>query len=510
MLRTEGKQFRQPGNNKDRSLYHADRINRATTVYVVEGEEDVHAVEAVGGVAVCSAMGAGKADKFDWSPLTGLGVVIIADKDKPGRDHAAKVAALLDGIASAVEITEAAVGKDVSDHIAAGCALDELVPLDPNINGHSLSEGEGIPLPTEPPDRPGEGQSEGNTARPTGEGTARLHLRDRLLTLDELGKMPPSIPLIGGLLYRNTLAQLSGGPGSYKTFLALSMACCVARGTPLGDFAVPERGKVVIAAAEGANGIHKRILAWCEAWDVEPDELRDWLHILPAPIQLGSTVDVGDCIDVVTELDASLLILDTRARCTLGLEENSATEQGRAIAAVDRIRDAAECTVLGVHHTPRTGTAGRGSNAWDGAVWSDLRVDGDKLQAKVHCEKHKDVESGCDHHFAFQEHTVSQHLLPDLDREARKTLVLCPTGGRDITVRLATARQAVVGLVWDLAPPEGLTANQIQDMTEVSKSRMYDATAWGIAQGHLRNIGTPKRSRYAPGKTRPPWLPAND
>src|SRR4051794_9093694 len=87
--RKPNKQFPQSGNIADRSLFHADRVGDATTVYVPEGEKDVENIEAVGGTAVCSAMGAGKADKFDWSVLQEKFVTIIADRDGPGRQHAA-------------------------------------------------------------------------------------------------------------------------------------------------------------------------------------------------------------------------------------------------------------------------------------------------------------------------------------------------------------------------------------------------------------------------------------
>ena len=127
--RKPDKQFPQDGNKDDCSLFHSDRIGGAETVYVVEGEKDVLAVEKVGGVAVSSAMGAGKAHLADWTPLHGRHVVIVADKDEPGRKHAAQVAGLLDGLAASVRTVEAAVGKDVSDHIAAGLTLDELVPV---------------------------------------------------------------------------------------------------------------------------------------------------------------------------------------------------------------------------------------------------------------------------------------------------------------------------------------------------------------------------------------------
>ena len=131
--RAPGKKFYQNGNTKGRALFHADRIGDAETVYVAEGEKDVLAIEAAGGVAVCPPQGAGQKnlDRYDWSPLRGKDVVLLADQDAPGRKHAAQVAELLHGIASSVQIKEAAVGKDAADHIAAGKTLDELVPYTP-------------------------------------------------------------------------------------------------------------------------------------------------------------------------------------------------------------------------------------------------------------------------------------------------------------------------------------------------------------------------------------------
>jgi hypothetical protein len=124
--RDPNKEFRQSGYTKGNALFRVERIGDAKTVYVCEGEKDVLAVESVGGVAVCNAMGAGKASRFDWTPLKGTHAVIIADKDDPGRKHAAEVAAILEPIAASVHIAEAAVGKDPADHIAAGNGLDEL------------------------------------------------------------------------------------------------------------------------------------------------------------------------------------------------------------------------------------------------------------------------------------------------------------------------------------------------------------------------------------------------
>lgn len=137
--REMGKRFWQDGDKRDRSLFGSDQIANMNPVYVVEGEKDVLAAQSMGAAAVCSPMGAGKAQKADWSPLAGHQVIIVADKDepnragtRPGREHAIQVAELLELLEpiASVQITEAAVGKDLADHLAAGKTLDELVPVD--------------------------------------------------------------------------------------------------------------------------------------------------------------------------------------------------------------------------------------------------------------------------------------------------------------------------------------------------------------------------------------------
>ncbi len=240
----------------------------------------------------------------------------------------------------------------------------------------------------------------------------RPHLRDRLLTLDQLAAVPPTRPLVDGLLYRDTLAQLSGPPGSYKSFVSVGLACAVAAGVTWEGHRVPQAGHVVYVAPEGGNGLLARVLAWCESNRVPVEQVARHLHVLREPVQLGKGPDVCEAVEVAAELGALLTVLDTRARCTLGLEENSATEQNVAITAADRIRAASGGTVLAVHHSGRTGDAGRGSNSWDGAVWSDLRLKGAELRCVVHCEKHKDVPDGCDHHFRLVPHLVSRAAMP--------------------------------------------------------------------------------------------------
>lgn len=112
-------------------LYRLPKVLQAVAdgevVYVLEGERDVHSAEGAGVVATCSPGGAGKWRNEYAKFLAGAIVVVVADRDEPGRKHARQVAASLDGGAAAVEIREAAEGKDLTDHLAAGLTLADLV-----------------------------------------------------------------------------------------------------------------------------------------------------------------------------------------------------------------------------------------------------------------------------------------------------------------------------------------------------------------------------------------------
>jgi hypothetical protein len=104
-------------------------VDAGETVYIPEGEKDVHALEAAGVTATCNPMGAGKWRAAYSRHLAGAQVVIIADRDERGTAHARDVAVKLDGIAASVTIVTAAEGKDASDHLAAGRGVGDFVPL---------------------------------------------------------------------------------------------------------------------------------------------------------------------------------------------------------------------------------------------------------------------------------------------------------------------------------------------------------------------------------------------
>ena len=91
-------------------------------VYVTEGEKDANAIAGLGLCATTPPMGAGKWRADYAAFLSGAEVVVIADKDAPGGEHAAQVAASCTTTARSVKVIEMPGDhvKDVADWIAAG------------------------------------------------------------------------------------------------------------------------------------------------------------------------------------------------------------------------------------------------------------------------------------------------------------------------------------------------------------------------------------------------------
>ncbi|MGC9536515.1 DUF927 domain-containing protein [Streptomyces sp. UG1] len=130
-------------NPARRVLYRLPRILSAIeeiqTIYVCEGEKDVHAAERAGVVATCNYDGAAKeGQRPKWRPeygdtLKGAHVVIVADNDEAGYAHARAALADLTGKAASVRVVRGLVDRehaDLSDHLEAGHSIDALVDVD--------------------------------------------------------------------------------------------------------------------------------------------------------------------------------------------------------------------------------------------------------------------------------------------------------------------------------------------------------------------------------------------
>jgi putative DNA primase/helicase len=129
VIRYPGKRFRHERRTVPyRLLAVIGAVKEGRTVYIVEGEKDVHALERAGRIATCNAGGAGS-----WKPeyekyFRGAKVIVVADNDEPGIRHAKDVAAMLYTAASRIWIVLPR-RKDISDHIEAGLDVEDMTVL---------------------------------------------------------------------------------------------------------------------------------------------------------------------------------------------------------------------------------------------------------------------------------------------------------------------------------------------------------------------------------------------
>jgi len=106
------------------------------TRYLVEGEPKVKALRALGLVALCNPMGAGKWDDEYNPSLKGYHVVILPDNDKAGKDHAKQVAKSLKGEALSVRtvtLPRLPEKGDIIDWLKAGGTREQLEQLAPTL-----------------------------------------------------------------------------------------------------------------------------------------------------------------------------------------------------------------------------------------------------------------------------------------------------------------------------------------------------------------------------------------
>jgi hypothetical protein len=374
------KRFAQSGAGATSTLYHLAQLEAAGPdryVFLVEGEKDVHAIEAAGGVATTAPQGAQSFGKVDVTPLTGRLVVCVVDRDERGDEWAAHVAQKLEGVARAYRFVRAAHGKDAADHIAAG---------------HDLNAFEDYVPPT---------LSTTVDSSPGDEVRARRMARIRALTYrrSELSLIAPPGWLIEGVVNRASLTLLSGKFGTYKSFVSIALAASVATGRPFLDHQVTETGPVIYIAAEGASGIRARLEAWEDAHNGGVAIPDDRFVVIGGPVKLLDGDDMAGLDELCKDIRPRMIVWDTLHRCAPGIEEDKSKDAGEAIDVLSSLRESYDCAQLVDHHTGHSGQRARGSSAWeddfDGSWVIKLAGDGeDRSPHNQRTMEHRKVKDG--------------------------------------------------------------------------------------------------------------------
>lgn len=186
-----------------------------------------------------------------------------------------------------------------------------------------------------------------------------------------LKEIPPPVPVIDGLVFLDNLARMSSEPGRGKTFLALDMALCVATGTPWHGHGV-RQGRVLYLVGEGLSGLNQRVAAW-ETYHkaTVPEGTVEWLDI-PLELHDPEGIDPDGLAAYVREEGFTVVIVDTQARYTAGMEENSNSEVGVLVKNLDRLKDASGACIMLVHHVTIGTDRPRGASALNGAIDTEM------------------------------------------------------------------------------------------------------------------------------------------
>ncbi|MEU3898820.1 AAA family ATPase [Streptomyces sp. NPDC045251] len=211
--------------------------------------------------------------------------------------------------------------------------------------------------------------------RQTAEEAAVEHFEERvngmlaeMLDTGDLDSIPPLEPVVADMLFRDTLARIYGPSGTFKSFMTLDIAACVATGAPWHGQAT-HAGPVVYLVAEGLRGIRKRV----RAWEQHHGRKMTGVKFLPRPVQ-AMDPEWAVLVEVCRRLAPALVVVDTQARVTVGVEENSNTEMGRVVHHMEQLRAASGACLLLVHHTGHDEGRSRGATAVKGALQTELGV----------------------------------------------------------------------------------------------------------------------------------------
>lgn len=248
-----------------------------------------------------------------------------------------------------------------------------------------------------------------------------------VLSRDELNDLPRGVPMIPGVLNQESISMLVGRDSTYKTFIALDWALCLATGTPWNDkpVSLPEgKPRVLYLAAEGAYTLQTRVDAWEKHHGVNvsdglglkllagPQKGRaiDGFFIIPKAINLYDGPQVDDFIHLVRHQNFGLVVIDTLRRVSGGADQNG-SDMGVIIDNVSRIKEAMSGgSVVVIAHTDKGDNDTRGSSLLEDdsdIVWHS------KLDSKGEIRLiNRKMKNGPEHpEMAFRAEVVGESLV---------------------------------------------------------------------------------------------------
>jgi hypothetical protein len=231
-------------------------------------------------------------------------------------------------------------------------------------------------------------------------------------------------------------------PASFKSFIALDIAECIATGRAFLGNQITRQGAVLYIAGEGHGGIGSRIKALKTHHKTPVGApvyfLRRQVNLRSSKTDLQDLVNAIDDLKAIHEINFELIIIDTLARAFGGGNENASEDMGAFITAAGAIQGRYECGLLVVHHAGKDATKGlRGHSSLLGAVDTELeiiRIEGAQPPKGIlHISKQKDGEDGQRIGFRMVEVTTGSSGV--IDFEGASSLAVEVDGELDTTVK---------------------------------------------------------------------------
>jgi hypothetical protein len=440
-----GRAWRVRGFVPPRPMYGLDRLakHRNAVVIITEGEKAcdaltdgpyAHAFEwapvrivNVSWPGGCHAIA--KADGtplVDLSPLAGRDVITWEDADKPGADAMdILIARLLAVGAKSIRRYKPPInapeGWDAADPPPDGFDVDGIVE---NVLA--------APVVTAQPITPN-----------------RLF---EVLSYADMVKLPQARWLVENVLPANAVTVIFGKSNSFKSFLAIDLACSVATGRPWHGRSVA-KGKVLYIATEGAAAVaRKRIPAWM-AYHQIPVAERDNIYLMRDVPVLNDADDVRRLAETIkTKIGSIILIVVDVLVGTLRGSERDDQAVGEWVRGVQQLIEELGCAQLHVTHSPDADEDRmRGHTHLRGSMDTRIIVTGNKdsKTATLTIERHKDFESGGSWGFHMEVTNIDEFenetsLVPVLDEGAKAVRTHAAQAmGKHQKTALAALRRAV-------------------------------------------------------------------
>jgi hypothetical protein len=309
-------------------------------------------------------------------------------------------------------------------------------------------------------------------------------LRRALLDSKGLDHLASPRALIDHILYFDTPSWIIGRPGCGKSFVALDWAAHVGSGERWNGFDVVQTN-VIYVSPESPGGIKLRK----QAWEASQGHRMDGVYFLPLPINAINAGEFSALAALALEVHAGLIILDTQARMTVGLEENSSKDMGVFVDKLDRLRDKTHACILTVHHTPRGADHLRGSTALEGAAGTIVTVKkvADEITLSAdpeHGGKTKDVAP-------FED--VLLRLVPYGDAAIVSAMALDHVGDRQIPTDVERSLRTW----WQQHGSEAVSSSLLVRTEVITERTFFRYKKMLIDQGVLTKTGRGNQTRYA-------------